>query len=125
MPTTTTQNLIQEAQKAGYRVVSTEQLRSNRWLLHLLDSEGADTLVMVQARPLVGAADVQDLAELVRLRRSRYGILLSSGSFSAAAQRTAAELGTHRLRLCSTLPPAGRVETIEGHSVGAPLKSSL
>jgi hypothetical protein len=59
----TTQELTREAQQAGYQVISTEQLRPNRWLLHLLDGDNTPVLLIVQARPLVCAADVQDLAE--------------------------------------------------------------
>ncbi|HWQ14433.1 MAG TPA: hypothetical protein VNL77_16655 [Roseiflexaceae bacterium] len=113
----TTHALAGQAQQAGYHVVSAEQLRPNRWLLHLLDGDGA-MLVLVQARPLVGAADVQDLAEVVRLRGPRYGILLAyEGAFSPAAQRTLAELGDHRLRLCTALPPASRASSPEPRTV--------
>jgi hypothetical protein len=95
------------AQSAGYQVSATQQLRSNRWLLMLTDPTGATTLVLIQARPLINAADVQDLAELARLRQPGRAILLAySGSFSQAAQRTLAEMGDERLRLCTTLPPA-------------------
>jgi hypothetical protein len=120
----TTQSLARDAQQAGYQVIGAEQLRPNRWLLHVLDADGAATLLMVQARPMVGAADVQDLAELVRLRRIRYGVLLAhQGSFTPAAMRTLAELGDQRLRLCTALP-AARPE-VEGRAIGAPLKTSL
>lgn len=118
----TLQSLARDAQQAGYQVVSSEQLRPNRWLLHVLDADGTAALLMVQARPLVGAADVQDLAELVRLRRMGYGVLLAhQGSFSPAAQRTLAELGDQRLRLCTALPAARP----EGRALPAPLKLPL
>jgi hypothetical protein len=99
--------LTQLARAAGYRVADVEQLRANRWLLTVFDPADEATLVMAQARPLIGAADVQDLADLVQLRQIRRGILLAcGGSFSLAAQRTLAELGSGRLRLCTSLPPA-------------------
>ena len=107
MPLPSTRDLVQMAQSAGYQIVATQQLRSNRWLLMLSDSTSATTLVLIQARPLIGASDVQDLAELTRLRRPGRAILLAyGGAFSAAAQRTLAEMGDERLRLCTTLPPA-------------------
>jgi hypothetical protein len=118
-----TQLLAREVQQAGYQVLASEQVRPNRWLLQLLDGSGQAGLLLVQARPLVGAADVQDLAELVRLRRPRYGILLAyHGSFSPAAQLTHTELNDQRLRLCTTLPPTARADS-EPLSVGAALKS--
>lgn len=120
----TLQSLARDAQQAGYQVVASEQLRPNRWLLHVLDADGTAALLMVQARPLVGAADVQDLAELVRLRRMGYGVLLAhQGSFSPAALRTLAELGDKQLRLCTALP-AARPE-VEGRALPAPLKLPL
>jgi hypothetical protein len=107
MPLPSTRDLIQMAQSAGYQMSATQQLRSNRWLLMLSDASSASTLVLVQARPLISAADVQDLAELTRLRQPGRAILLAyGGTFSSAAQRTLAEMGDDRLRLCTTLPPA-------------------
>ena len=107
MPLPSTRDLIQMAQSAGYQISATQQLRSNRWLLMLSDASSATTLVLVQARPLISAADVQDLAELTRLRQPGRAILLAyGGAFSSAAQRTLAEMGDERLRLCTTLPPA-------------------
>ena len=102
-----TRDLVQMAQSAGYQIVATQQLRSNRWLLMLSDSTSATTLALIQARPLISASDVQDLAELTRLRQPARAILLSyGGAFSSAAQRTLTEMGDERLRLCTTLPPA-------------------
>jgi len=107
MPLPSTRDLVQMAQSVGYQIVATQQLRANRWLLMLSDATGATTLALIQARPLINAADVQDLAELTRLRRPARAILLAyGGAFSAAAQRTLAEMGDDRLRLCTTLPPA-------------------
>jgi len=107
MPLPSTRDLIQIAQSAGYQIIATQQLRSNRWLLMLSDASGVTTLVLIQSRPLISAADVQDLAELARLRQPAHAILLAyGGSFSPAAQRTLAEMGDERLRLCTTLPPA-------------------
>ncbi len=107
MPLPSTRDLVQMAQSAGYQIVATQQLRSNRWLFMLVDASGATTLALIQARPLISAADVQDLAELTRLRRPGHAILLAyGGTFSPAAQRTLAEMADERLRLCMTLPPA-------------------
>lgn len=102
-----TSDLERMAREAGYRVTGIEQLRSNRWLLTLSDSDERTILVLAQARPLIGAADVQDLWELVRLRNPATGILLAiEGVFSPAAQHTCAELRDRRLHLCTSLPPA-------------------
>jgi hypothetical protein len=102
-----TRDLVQMAQSAGYQIIATQQLRSNRWLFMLSDSTSTTTLALIQARPLIGASDVQDLAELMRLRRPGRAILLAyGGTFSPAAQRTLAEMGDERLRLCTTLPLA-------------------
>jgi hypothetical protein len=102
-----TRDLVQMAQSAGYQIVATQQLRSNRWLFMLVDTNGATTLALIQARPLISAADVQDLAELTRLRQPGRAILLAyGGAFSPAAQRTLTEMADDRLRLCTTLPPA-------------------
>ena len=102
-----TRDLVQMAQSAGYQIVATQQLRANRWLFMLSVVTGATTLTLIQARPLISAADVQDLAELTRLRRPARAILLAYGGvFSPAAQRTLTEMGDERLRLCTTLPAA-------------------
>jgi hypothetical protein len=102
-----TRDLVQMAQSAGYQISATQQLRSNRWLFMLSDATGATTLALIQARPLISAADVQDLAELARLRRPGRAILLAyGGAFSPAAQCTLAEMADERLRLCTSLPPA-------------------
>jgi hypothetical protein len=107
MPLPSTRDLVQMAQSAGYQISAAQQLRSNRWLLMLTDATGATTLALIQARPLINAADVQDLAELARLRQPGRAVLLAyGGAFSPAAQRTLAEMGDERLRLCTTLPPA-------------------
>ena len=107
MPLPSTRDLIQMAQSAGYQIVATQQLRANRWLFMLSDGIGVTTLTLIQARPLINAADVQDLAELTRLRQPGRSILLAyGGTFSSAAQRTLVEMGDDRLRLCTTLPPA-------------------
>ena len=117
-----TRELVQMAQQAGYQTIEVEQLRPNRWLLILADA-GSQLAVLVQARPLVSSADVQDLADLVRLRRLDGGILLAyGGTFSPAAHRTHKELANHRLRLCTALPPAGRAEHIDAKPVGTALK---
>ena len=101
-----TREFVQMAEQAGYLVVEAEQLRPNRWLLIVAQGAGERLGLLIQVRPLISSVDVQDLAELVRLRRLDGGILLApGGTFSAGAQRTLAELSDHRLRLCTTLPP--------------------
>ena len=103
----TTRDLCALARKAGYEVIEANQLRPNRWSLLLRSPAGTVLLVLAQCRPLITAADVQDLAELVRLRPSVQGVLLAlDGVFSPAAQRTVAELAGQRLHLASSLPPA-------------------
>src|SRR3954466_16008703 len=107
MPLPSTRDLVQMAQSAGYQIVATQQLRANRWLFMLSDGTGTTMLALIQARPLISAADVQDLAELTRLRRPARAILLAYGGvFSSAAQRTLTEMGDERLRLCTSLPLA-------------------
>src|SRR5215207_4461631 len=89
----TSKQVATQARAAGYEVVAIEQLRTNRWVLVLRDNAGVSSIMLVQQRPLVGAADVQDLAELLRLHHSSDGILLAlDGTFSPVAHRTALEL---------------------------------
>jgi hypothetical protein len=53
-----------------------------------------------------------------------HGILLAhGGTFSPAAQRTLAEIGHHRLRLCTSLPPA-QTERGQARPIVAPAKPS-
>ncbi len=112
------------AREAGYRIIGIEQLRSNRWLLTLSDSDQHTVLVLAQARSLIGSADVQDLWELVRLRNPATGILLAlDGSFTPAAHHTCAELRDRRLHLCTSLPPAAP-STVEESSACNVLASS-
>jgi len=119
-----TREFVLMAQQAGYQLIEIEQLRSNRWLLILADGAGERTGLLVQARPLVSSADVQDLADLVRLRQLHSGILLAhGGAFSPTAHRTHAELADQRLRLCTVLPPATKPEHDGTKSIRATLKS--
>lgn len=100
--------LTRQARAAGYTVGRIEQLRTNRWLLKLTDAQGAVCMALAQQRPLVTAADVQDLAELLSLQRCPNGILLAvDGAFSPEARRTAAELRRQTIQLCTALPPTG------------------
>jgi hypothetical protein len=123
MATPSARELVEMARQAGYRVAGVEQPRSNRWLLTLSDDFGATILALIQARPLINASDVQDLAELVRLRRADRGILLAyGGSFSSAAQRTFIELGANHLNLCTALPAAPRQDGGEARPIGRALK---
>jgi hypothetical protein len=119
-----TRELVRMAHQAGYQVSEVEQLRPNRWLLIVIDGADNRFALLVQARPLLSSADVQDLADTVRLRRLDGGILLAYGGvFSPAAQRTHQELADGRLRLCTTLPPAAKPEHAEAKPVHARLKS--
>lgn len=121
-----TRELVHAARQAGYGISAVEQLRPNRWLLVLTDNTGAETLVLVQARPLISSVDVQDLADIVRLRRPARGILLAhGGSFSSGAQRTLQEFADDRLKLCTTLPAAPGQENGESRQFGAAVKSLL
>ncbi|HMQ35333.1 MAG TPA: hypothetical protein PKD53_31780 [Chloroflexaceae bacterium] len=96
------------AREAGYEPMSVEQLRPNRWLMTLRPPFGEPLLVLAQRRPLVVAADVHDLAELLRLRRVATGYLLAvAGRFSPEALAAAREQRHPRVVLCATLPPAG------------------
>lgn len=118
----TTRTLAHMAQQAHYQVLEAEQLRTNRWLLIVKDGNNLQHALLVQDRPLISAADVLDLSDIVRLRRLHGGILLAlNGSFSPAAQRTHQELAEGHLRLCVTLPIASRNEQFEAKSVSATL----
>jgi len=118
-----TEKLVHKARQAGYQVVKAQQVRANRWFLTLQDSNGATLLVLVQSRPLIVSADVQDLAELVRLQHGARGLLWAyNGSFSPAAQRTLAELSDTRLRFCTALPPATQLEGEDLVKVGTALR---
>jgi hypothetical protein len=123
MPLPSTEELVYKARQAGYQIAEVQQVRANRWLLTLKDSNDATLLVLVQARPLIISADVQDLAELVRLRRGTRGLLWAyDGSFSSVAQRTLTELSDTRLRFCTTLPPAAQLEGEDLVKVSAALR---
>lgn len=103
----TTAQLLAQVRQAGYEILRIEQPRPNRWVLVVRAPKGPELLLLAQARPVVGAADVQDLVELLRLRRLSEGLLLAvGGRFSAEAQRSAHELRQLRVQLCTTLPPA-------------------
>lgn len=98
--------VVAQAQELGYEVQQVEQVRSNRWLLTLKDSTDTIILTLVQQRPLISSADVQDLAELLSLRTAERGILLAvGGKFTPGAERTALELNQAQITLCTTLPP--------------------
>jgi hypothetical protein len=94
--------------EAGYQLIRIEQLRTNRWLL-LAESPEGKVLILAQQRPLIGASDVQDLAEQLRLTPVGIGYLLAMGGrFSPEAQRTAAELRQPQIVLCGSLPLVGQ-----------------
>lgn len=125
MSTPSTADLVYEARRAGYQIAEARQLRANRWLLSLQDARNAVVLVLVQARPLIVAADVQDLAELVRLRGAARGLLWAyGGTLSPAAQRTLAELADNRLQCCTALLLAGQPECEELVKVSTALRPS-
>ena len=118
-----TRDLVHRSQAAGYQIAASQHLRANRWLFMLTDTSGAMTLTLIQARPLIGAADVQDLAELMRLRRPTRAILLAYGGvFSPAAQRTLVEMRDDRLRLCTALPPVAQPDAEEIRSANPALR---
>ncbi len=100
-----TRDLVLRVQRTGYAVITIEHPRSTRWLLTLQDSAGASVMLIVQVRAVISSSDVQDLAELVRVRRSAYGVLWAyDGDFTSAARRTRDELGESHLTLCNTWP---------------------
>jgi hypothetical protein len=99
--------LRDEVRRAGYRLLTTEQLRTNRWLLLLIAPGGTAIALLVQMRSLIHASDVLDLAEMIQLRRVDRAILWAyGGQFSAEAYRTLKEVASGRIQLCSALPPA-------------------
>lgn len=101
----TAAELTAQVREAGYTLVRMEQLRANRWLMTLRDADGAQRLALAQCRPLIGSADVHDLADFLRLRSVAGGFLLAiGGSFSPEARRAAADLRSHQILLCSQLP---------------------
>ena len=111
----TAAELTRQARAAGYTVVRVEQMRTNRWVLTLTDAQGAACLMLAQQRPLISAADVQDLAELLSLQRCPNGMLLAvGGTFSPEARRTAAELRRQTIQLCTDLPPTGEQALLQG-----------
>src|SRR5262245_51364663 len=119
----TMREFIRMAQQAGYQVIQAEQLRPNRWQLLVKDGTGSRWALLIQARPLLSSADVQDLADIVRLQRLDGGILLAHGGvFSPAAQRTHQELADGRLRLCTALPLAAKPDHAEARAIHARLK---
>lgn len=95
------------ARRLGYQVITAEQLRATRCLLVLAEPSGQPFAVMVQRRTLITAADVQDFAEILFLRRLSRGLLIAvDGGFSNEARRTAKELGHVTMALTTELPPA-------------------
>ena len=102
---TTSKQVAAQARAAGYEVIEMEQMRPNRWLMMLREPGGETSITLVQQRSLVGATDVQDLADLLRLRQAKHGILLAlDGRFSAIAHHTVRELRDIDILLCTTFP---------------------
>jgi hypothetical protein len=50
-------------------VIAIEHPRSSRWLLTLRDSTGVSVILIVQVQSVISSSDMQDLAELLRVRR--------------------------------------------------------
>ncbi len=120
MATVTSRDLAEQARRANYEVMSIEQQRANRWVL-TLRSGGLVTIVLAQSRQLLSGADVQDLAELVRLRGPAQGILLAlDGTFSPIAQQTLDELRALPLRFATKTLLAPSAEH-EPRPLGVPL----
>lgn len=104
--TFTASAFVQVAQQAGYRVRLVEQPRNNRLLLTVDDPEGQALMIMIQARRLVTASDVAELADVVRIRRLHQGLLWAyGGEFSPFATQAVRELGD-LIRLIRGLPSA-------------------
>lgn len=102
---TRTAEIAAQAREAGYQLEQIEQVRHNRWILVLREDAETRILALVQQRPLISAADVQDLAELLALGHYSYGLLIAlEGRFSPVAHRTASELAKTRIILCHGFP---------------------
>ncbi len=100
------------ARRLGYQVITAEQLRATRCLLVLAEPSDQPFAVMIQRRALLTAADVQDFAEILFLRRLNRGLLIAvDGGFSAEARRTAQELRFASITLTNDLPPAAPLTT--------------
>jgi hypothetical protein len=100
-----TRELVQHVQRAGYAVIAIEHPRSSRWLFTLQDSAGASVILIVQVRSVICSSDVQDLDEMVRVRRFAQGVLWAyDGDFTPAARRTRDELSESCLTLCREWP---------------------
>lgn len=98
------------ARRLGYQVITAEQLRATRCLLVLAEPSGQPFAVLVQRRALITAADVQDFAEILFLRRLTRGLLIAvDGVFSNEARRTAQELRHVSMTLATDLPPASTI----------------
>lgn len=120
MATPTLVQLERDVRAAGYRFLSGERLRENRWLLVADEGDGQQVGILVQIRAMIGESDVQDLAGIVRLRRYSAGILLiGEAVVSAHAERTLLEIGDHRLRICACLPTAAANATANARGLPA------
>lgn len=106
------------ARRLGYQVIAAEQLRATRCLLVLAGPDAQPFAVLVQRRSLITAADVQDFAEILFLRRLNRGFLVAvDGSFSHEARRTAQELRQAVITLTTELPPANGLVATGLHPV--------
>lgn len=126
MAATILAQLEHDVRAAGYRLLASEQLRANRWLLTARTPCGQSIAILVQARALIGEADAQDLAEFVRVRCLDQGILLAKdGKASPHALRALRELGSNYLQICTSLPTAlPDSATPQPTTASAPLASS-
>jgi hypothetical protein len=94
------------ARRLGYQVLVAEQLRATRCLLVLASPDVQPFAVLAQQRSLITAADVQDFAEILFLRRLNRGLLVAvDGHFSDEARRTAQELPPANALVAAGLQP--------------------
>jgi len=115
MPSILFSQLTAIIRQSNYHIIGCEQTRSTRWIFILRDTNGDIVILMVQTRPIVGASDVQDLAELVQLQRANRGFLWAYyGSFSKSALQTRMELGSVTLSLINDLPVSTGSGSIKG-----------
>lgn len=103
----TVRDAAAHARRLGYHIIAAEQLRATRCLLVLTEPSGQPFAVLIQRRALITAADVQDFAEILFLRRLDRGLLIAvDGEFSNEARRTAQELRQATITLATDIPPA-------------------
>ncbi|WP_322814974.1 restriction endonuclease [Chloroflexus sp.] len=108
----TVRDAAAHARRLGYHIIAAEQLRDTRCFLVLAEPAGQPFAVLIQRRALITAADVQDFAEMLFLRRLDRGLLIAvDGGFSNEARRTAQELRQAMITLTTDIPPASGFAT--------------